>query len=100
MGEYASMILNRPVYLIQLKFLLSSNTVHDRAMMNANCDSRMRQGHTAHIRNRTNAPRPISAVDLRFAIIDTRAHAHARARVWDYAFPLQGCDPGEIHFDP
>lgn len=29
MREYTDMILNRPVYLIQLKFLLSSNTVHE-----------------------------------------------------------------------
>jgi len=74
MREYAGMILNRPVYLIQLKFLLSSNTVHEsRTMINANCDSRMRQGHT-------------------FAI--GRMHL-GRFRPWiygahlrDYAFPL------------
>lgn len=38
----------------------------------------------------------IFVVNLRFAIIDMRTHT----RVQDYAFPLQSCDPGEIHFDP
>jgi len=94
MGEYAGMILNRPVYLIQLKFLLSSNTVHDRAMINANCDSRMRQG----TRSQSNE---CTAADFGcgFTVRDHR-HAHAYAHLRDYAFPLQSCDPGEIHFDP
>lgn len=71
---YAGVILNRPVYLIQLKFLLSSNTVPRLCLINANCDSHVPQGgHT--LANRTNA----LAADFGrgFTVRDhRRAHAH------------------------
>jgi len=75
MREYAGMILNRPVYLIQLKFLLSSNTVHEnRTMINANCDSRMRQGGT-----RSQSDECTSADFGRGFTVRDHRHAHAHA---------------------
>lgn len=89
------MILNRPVYLIQLKFLLSSNTGATTVPWSMQIVIRVRDRST-----RSQSGECTSADFGRGFTVRDHRHAQVHARMGLCVSIAGLSDPGETHFDP